>query len=160
MLRSQTTHANWSQYTKAYWCIECENCKKKVRYCSSCRGNLIPVELPTYVPASGTNDQSQYLQCLNCHREVHLKYCSACGTRYQINPVNAKMDHPQDNDNILCKGGDLFSLSRFNVMNKHYVYIRSSFMYYYETDYSNEPTKIYFLGDCEVKAYFRFLKCC
>ena len=45
-------------------------------------------------------------------------------------------------------------------MNKHYVYIRSSFMYYYETDYSNEPTKIYFLGDCEVKAYFRFLKCC
>ena len=57
--------SNWSQYTKAYWCIECENCKKKVRYCSSCRGNLIPVELPTYVPASGTNDQSQYLQCLS-----------------------------------------------------------------------------------------------
>lgn len=45
------------------------------------------------------------LERVDCHREVHLKYCSACGTRYQINPVNAKMDHPQDNVRVFSRSG-------------------------------------------------------
>ena len=138
----------WNRYTKAYWCIECRNCKKQVRFCTNCRGSLYPVE---YTPTEVSDADNQTLECSDCHRIINLHYCSACGTRYARDRVDIRMDNPQDNAIIPCKGGELYTLSRLHKLNKRYVYIRSSFMYYYESESSSGPDNIYFLGNCEVE---------
>lgn len=74
-------------FTRAYWSIACTHCHKEVRFCCMCQGELRPVE-------KGEKDGIHRLQCIECHRVVTMRYCSACGHQFEDTVVDARMEIP------------------------------------------------------------------
>ena len=82
-----TSYEGGESQIDAYWCIACSFCGKEIRFCTVCRGELVPVKLNT---KEGENVKK--LQCTNCQRIVNMHYCSTCGHEFKESEIVANME--------------------------------------------------------------------